>query len=189
MSRFLEDSALSNPLTYPKLTDYVQNLRPQADLINPDSDFEALKISSNKIGVNAVVGGWRTFDIAYTDYSAAGTTSADHTIVSLGAGAMIHYVKVVTTEAFNDSGGGGSATIATLNVGTTPSNPNEYINGVSVFTTDTTTASGTYTGPSFLTENGSTSILSNLTSDVNTDTLTQGAAKVFIYYSIANAGL
>lgn len=185
MSRFLEDSSLSNPLTYTKLTDYVQNLRPQADLINPDSDFEGLKISSNKIGINATVGGWRTYTVSYTDYSAAGTTSADHTIVSLGAGAMIDRIKVVTTEGFT----GGGATVATLNVGTTPSNPNEYINGDSVFVTDTTTASGTYTGPSFLTENGSTSILSNLTSDVNTEDLTAGAAKVFIYYSIANAGL
>jgi len=185
MSRFLIDTAWADPFTYPQATDQLQNLRPQADLINPDSDFQALKISSNKIGVDAVVGGWRTFDIAYTDYSAAGTTSADHTIVSLGAGAMIHYVKVVTTEGFT----GGGATVATLNVGTTPSNPNEYINGDSVFVTDTTSASGTYTGPSFLTENGSTSILSNLTSDVNTDQLTAGAAKVFIYYSIANAGL
>lgn len=186
MSRHLIDTAWTNPLTQTQLTDQLQNLRPQADLINPDSAFEALKISSNKIGVNGVIGGWYKYQVDYTDFATAATTSADHTVVSLGAGAMVHYVKLNVTTAFTD---GASIATANMNVGTTSGTPTEYINAASVLTLTTTAAAGTYTGPSFETENGATSVLANLVCDVNCDTLTAGAADIWVYFSLADSGL
>ena len=185
MSRFLEDSALSNSLTYTKLTDYVQNLRPQADLINPDSAFEGLKISSNKIGINGTVGGWYKYTVAYTDFATAATTSADSTVVSLGNGGLVHYVKVNTTTGFT----GGGASTCTIDVGTTSGTPTEYVNLGNVFAATTTTPSGTYTGPDFLTENASTPILARIICDVNCNTLTAGAADIWMYVSFADSVL
>jgi len=186
MSRFLEDSPIPDPYTQANLTDYVQSLRPQADLINPDSELEGLKVSSNKIGINGVIGGWRKYQVAYTDFPTAATTSADHTVVSMGAGAMVHYVKVNVTTAFTD---GASIATANMNVGTTSGTPTEYISAASVLTLTTTAAAGTYTGPSFETENGATSVLANLVCDVNCDTLTAGAADIWVYFSLADSGL
>jgi len=186
MSRFLEDSPIPDPYTQANLTDYVQSLRPQADLINPDTALEGLKISSNKIGINGVIGGWYKYQVDYTDFPTAATTSADHTVVSLGAGAMVHYVKVNVTTAFTASP---SASSAVLNVGTTSGTPTEYVNAASMLTLTTTAAAGTYTGPSFETENGATSVLANLVCDVNCSTLTAGAADIWIYFSLADSGL
>jgi hypothetical protein len=190
MSRFLEDSPIPDPFTQADLTDYVQSLRPQADLINPDVNdgitFEGLKVSSNKIGINGVIGGWRTYQIDYTDFPTAAATSADYTIVSLGAGSVIHYAKVITTTGFT----GGSSTDVTLKVGTSAGNPNEFINGDSIQTATTTSASGTYTGPTFLTENAASSILAQITTVGDTcDNLTAGSAKVLLYYSIGYGGV
>ena len=192
MSRLLEDSAIPDPFTQADLTDYVQNLRPTADLINPDVNdgitFEGLKVSNNKIGINGTISGWRTFQIDYTDFPTAATSSADHTVVSLGAGAVIHNVKVVVTTAFDD--GAGPISDVTLKFGTTPGNPNEYINGSSIQTATTTTAAGTYDGTDYLTENASTDLLAKIDCvGGNCDTLTDGSAKILVNYSIAYGGV
>jgi len=185
MSRFLEDSSLSNPFTYTKLTDYVQALRPQADLINPDSAFEALKISSNKIGVNGTVGGWYKYQKVFGDFTDAATTSSDSTVVSAGAGGLVHFAKVVTTTGFT----GGGASTCTVDLGTTSGTPTEYINLGNIFATNTTAPSGTYTGTDFLTENGAESILVRIISDVNVADLTAGAMDIWLYMSFADSGL
>jgi hypothetical protein len=196
MSRFLEDAPIPDPFTQSDLTDYVQNLKPQADLINPISDtvdgisYEGLKVSGSKIGVNAIVPGWHTFQIDYTDFPTAAATSADHTLggYSFGAGTVIHGVKVVVTTGFGD--GGSSVTDVTLKVGTTSGDPNEFINAVSIQTATTTSAAGTYTGTTFFTENASESILTQIVATGgNCDTLTTGSAKIFVLYSIAYGGV
>jgi hypothetical protein len=186
MANFLEDRTLDDTdVTKAELKAWVENMDPTADLINPDSALAGLKVSSNKIGINGVIGGWYKYQVTYSDFATAATTSADHTVVSLGAGAVVHYVKLITTTAFT---GGGAASV-TMDVGTTSGTPTEYLATDSVFTASTTAASGTYTGPSFETENGATAVLARIIADVNCDTLTAGAADIWIYASFADSGL
>lgn len=183
MARFAEPSVLSDTgNTKADLKAYVEGLIPQADLVNTDN---GTNVSSNKIVLASTVPYWRKFSVSYTNFATANTTSADYSVESLLTGAIVHAVKVVTTTGFT----GGGAASCTMDVGTTSGTPTEYINGDSVFTTDTTAASGTYSGVSFETENGSTSVLARIISDVNCDTLTAGAADIWILYSVADSGL
>jgi len=186
MANFAQPSTLDDTgVTKVELQNWAEGMIPQTDLINPDSTFSGLKIASNKIGINGTIGGWYKYQVAYSDFATAATTSADSTVVSLGIGAIVHYVKLVTTTGFT---GGGAAT-CTMDVGTTSGTPTEYLLTKSVFATSTTAAAGTYTGPSFETENAATAVLARIICDVNCSLLTAGAADIWIFASFADSGL
>jgi len=182
MARFAEQSALADTgNTKANLKDYVEGLIPQSDLVITGE----LLVSGNKIGLADNSQRWVKYTKLYSDFSIAGTTSADKTVVALGAGSVVHAIKVITTTAFV----GGSVSAANVSVGLTSSDPDDYINDQSVFTL-TTTAGGEYSTVDFLTENASTSILCQLkTVSDNIDNLTAGAVDIWVSWSIADSGL
>jgi hypothetical protein len=181
MARFEENSALADTgNTKADLKSYVENLKPRSDLVVTDE----LLISGNKIGLANNAGKWVKYSKSYTDFPTAANTSADSTIVSLGAGAVIEAVKVVVTTAF----AGGSVSACTVDVGTTASTPTEYINLGNIFAATTTTGLYYTSGPNFLTENASTPILTRIICTSDTcDNLTAGAFDVWLKYSIADS--
>jgi hypothetical protein len=155
--------------------------------MDPTSDLvdSTLQVTANQIGLANTAPRWTKYTKGYADFSIASTTSADNTIVSLGAGAVVHLVKVITTTGFTGVG----VTAANLSVGITSSDPDDYINDTSVFAA-TTTAGGEYTGTDFLAEDGATPILCQLkTVTANIDQLTAGSVDVWIFWSIADSAL
>jgi hypothetical protein len=184
MARFAEPSVLADTgNTKADLKAYVEGLIPQADIINT---AKGTNVDSNKIVLANGVPYWREYTLEYTDFATASTTSADYSVVSLGAGSVIHAIKLVTTTAY----AGGSVSDVKMDVGLTSGTPTEYLSGEDVDVLDTTAASGEYSTVDFLTENASTSVLARIVCTAgNCDTLTAGVAKLYIMYSIADAGL
>jgi len=182
MARFAEPSVLDDTgNTKAELKAYVEGLKPQSDLV-VDGQLTA---DNNEIGLSEGVPRWVKYTHTYADFPTAATTSADDTVVSLGDGAVVHAVKVITTTAFVGTG----VTACTVDVGLTSSAPTEYINLKSVFAL-TTTAGWEYSTLDFLTENGSTSVLVRIIcTSANCSALTAGSFDVWVLQSIANSGL
>jgi len=182
MARFAENSVLSDTnVTKENLKDYVEGLKPQGDLVVTNE----LVISSNKIGLANNAARWVIYNKVFGDFSTAGTTSGDVSIVALGAGAIVHAAKIVTKTAFT----GTSITAMNLSLGITASDPDDYINDQSIFTV-TTTAGGEYTGTDFLTENAATTIICQAKSvGANLSVLTTGSVDVHVLWSISSSGL
>ena len=182
MARFEEPSVLADTgNTKADLKNYVEGLKPRSDLVVTDE----LLISGNQIGLANNALRWVNYQKSYTDFPTAANTSANSTVVSLGAGAVLHAAKVITTTAF----AGGSVSACTVDLGITSGAPTDYINGGNIFAA-TTTAGSEYSTVDFLTENASTPILTriNCTSDT-CDNLTAGAFDVWLLYSIADSAL
>lgn len=181
MARFKEGSVIPDCYTKADLTTYVEGLKPRADLIVADQ----LLIVGDTIGLAAHVPFWRKFNKVFGDFSTAGTTSADVTLVSIGAGGVVEAIKVITKTAFV----GGSVSACNLSVGFSSSDPDDYINDQSVFTVTTATG-GEYSTVDFLAENASTAIICQLkTVSANIDQLTAGSVDVWIKYAIADSAL
>jgi hypothetical protein len=184
MANFLQDRILDNTdVTKAELRAWVENMDPTSDLVD-----STLRVSSNQLGVANTAPRWVKYSVAYTDFPTASTTSADHTLVSLGVGSVIHAVKLVTTAAFTD--GGASITDVKMDVGITSGTPTEYMSGEDVDVLDTTAASGEYSTVDFLTENAATAILARIVCvGGNCSTLTTGTADIWILWSIADSAL
>jgi len=181
MARFEENSALGSCVSVAQLKTYVEGLKPRSDLLVADQ----LIIVGNTIGLALHVPFWRKFTKVFGDFSIAGTTSADVTLVSLGAGAIIEAVWVITTTAFT----GGSVSAANISVGISSSDPDDYINDQSIFTATTTTG-GEYSTVDFLTANAAVPILCQVkTVSDDIDNLTAGSVDVYIKYAIISSGL
>lgn len=122
---------------------------------------------------------WRKFTVVETNFTAA-ATSEDIELFTLGAGEIIHAVKIKHSTAFS----GGGATSFTLSVGITGT-LTKYASAFDVFqaAADTTFQ----ITQNFNTENhgSATSIRINAVSDVNVSLLTAGAADIWILVSKA----
>lgn len=182
MANFAQDRTLDDTdVTKAELQAWVENMDPQTDLID-----ETLKITSNQIGIADTSVRWDKFEVLFSDFATASTTSADKTVVSLGAGSVIHAVKLITTIAF----AGGSVSDVKMDVGLTASAPTEYMSGEDVDVVDTGSASGEFSTLDFLTENAATPILARIVCvGGNCDTLTLGAADIWLLRSIADSTL
>jgi len=182
MARFESPANLPDPFTQSDADDWVEAIKPTSDVIVTDE----LLITSSQIGIAKQVPAYRKYEVDYTDFATASTTSADYTVVSLGAGAVIEAVKLIVTTKFE----GGSVSAATMSVGTTAGTPTEFLSADNVFAVTTTTAAGHFTTVTALTENAATPILAQVvcTGD-DCDNMTAGAAEIHIKYSITDNGL
>jgi len=173
------------------LQNYVETMNPTSEL----TDTTTIEVSGNKLQTALAVPRWAKVTLTYSDFSKAAVKSDDITVLSLGAGAIIHAIKAVVTTNF-EKAASAAFTTCQLDVGITAglASP-EFISNANMKTASTSTAAGQYYADStdtdqWLTENGSTDLIAVLDCDAeNTNLAVQGSVDIHVLYSISVSSL